>query len=350
VPDACEPWPVIWPCDTADSPPELVIEARNLAELMLWGLSGRRLGICEYVEGYYPPCTAECGAPYKGADGEWRNRVSAASNCCRIPLRHAPVVSIEAVTEWGVLLDPTTYDVSARRYLRRRSACWPCEDQCDDPPVEVIYRAGWGYPAGTAVVVGEVACELLAGLAGHPCKLPSRAVQIARQGVTVTLADPEVYLDNGLLGLPLADAWIKAVNPNRLLTASRVYSPDLPRRATEAGAEGPVPSQSDTVEFSWHEADPVNKEVLALDGVAHGWLGTYQAQLRTGPDSASPLVGAFTVTAVADGPDVRLRFVLTAVESAGIRHGTYYWDAQQVSGPTRLTGTARVLTEVTVLS
>jgi hypothetical protein len=296
VSDACDPWPITWPCDTAAVDPELVVEAGHLAGLMLWGLSGRRFGVCDHVESYYPPCTAECGAPYKGPDGEWRNRVSAASNCCRILLRNAPVVSVESVTIWGELVDPAGYDVSARRYLRRRSACWPCEDQCDDPPIEVAYRAGWGYPAGTAAVVGEVACELLAGLQGNPCKLPSRAVSVARQGVTVTLADPEVYLDNGLLGLPLADAWIKAVNPNGMLTVSRVYSPDLARRARVTPAPAPV----------------LLRQVVVRNAVAAGWVGAWGAYTVEGGAKGTDV----PVTAVPAGADVHLtlRLPLAGVE------------------------------------
>lgn len=225
----CEAWPVEWPCDTTGKTPEQLAAAVDWATTVLWGLGGRHLGVCEWVERYWPPCTSACGAPYKGIDGEWRNRVSAAADCCRILLRHTPVVDVSAVTVWGEAMDPGAYDVVARRYLRRRGACWPCEDLCDDPPIEVVYRAGVALPPGTAAAVGEVACEVLAGLSGGPCRLPSRAVNVTRQGVTVQLADPAEFVDAGLLGLPLADAWIRAVNPAKLVNRSRVYSPDLAR-------------------------------------------------------------------------------------------------------------------------
>jgi len=98
---------------------------------------------------------------------------------------------------------------------------------CDDPPITVSYRAGVPFPSGTDLAVGEVACEVLAALQNQPCKLPSRAVSISRQGVTVDLQSADDTVARGKLGLPLADAWLDVTNPRALAVASRVYSPDV---------------------------------------------------------------------------------------------------------------------------
>jgi len=84
-------------------------------------------------------------------------------------------------------------------------------------------------PTSTAMAVGEVACEVIHALRDEPCKLPSRLVSITRQGITVDLQGTGLEGLEGRLGLPLADAWLSAVNPARLDRPSRVYSPDLPR-------------------------------------------------------------------------------------------------------------------------
>jgi hypothetical protein len=210
-------------------PPEQLDAAAEFAGFMLWGLSGRRMGPCQYEESYWPASTGACGVG-KDRAGNWRNAMYGA-DCCRILLAHTPVLSVESVTlDGGEPLDAATYDVVRQAWLRSRDGCWPTSWGCDDPPVAVSYTAGFPFPPGTELAVGEVACELLKGWAGEACKLPSRAISVSRQGVTVQLADPQEFVENGLLGLPVADAWIRACNPNRLQMASRVYSPDLAQR------------------------------------------------------------------------------------------------------------------------
>lgn len=224
----CEPWPVEWPCDITDKTPEQLDAAAEFAGFLLWGLSGRRIGLCSYTEGYWPATTGACGVG-KDSHGNWRNAL-VGGNCCRILLAQTPVAEVVSVTVDGTVLAAEDFDVVRKTWLRSRASCWSTSSDCDDPPVVVEYIAGAGFPPGTALAVGEVACELLAGWSGGPCKLPSRAISVSRQGVTVQMADPSEFVDNGLLGLPIADAWVRAVNPNKLIKSSRVYSPDLAAR------------------------------------------------------------------------------------------------------------------------
>jgi hypothetical protein len=229
---SCEAWPITWPCSTTDVDPELVTLAQSAAQNLLWAMGGRRHGVCTWTERYRPSCSCAgcCAGPYHDAAG-WHNRSGAGAMCCRILLAHRPVREVTAVTIDGDALTADEYDVDAWAWLRRRGACWPCVGECDDPPVEVTYGAGFALPAGTAMAMGEVACEFIAGFTNKVCKLPSRAVSIARQGVTVQLADPSTFVKSGRLGLPIADAWLAVVNPRGLDRPSRVYSPDLAARA-----------------------------------------------------------------------------------------------------------------------
>jgi len=348
MPAGCQEWPIAWPCPTDGVDPVLLAAAADLASQLVWSLSGHRIGVCTYREGFRPATTAGCGAPYKDASGNWRNGGRAGA-CCRVLLSFRPVASILEVRDGGVVLPSSEYALEGSWLRRRGGACWTASFPCDDPELIVAYQAGVPFPAGTAAAIGEVACEYLAALQGGQCRLPSRATSITRQGVTVTLDTAADFVGRRRIGLPITDAWLESVAGSGPRVASKVYSPDLPRAIPISGAPFAVPATSGTVPFSWKQSDPVNKVVIARDGVAHGWLGNYQAQLREAPDSSAPLVGAFTVTAIADGPDVRLDFVLTEAESTAIPTGSYYWDAQQEGGPTRLTGTADVLADITVL-
>jgi hypothetical protein len=104
-------------------------------------------------------------------------------------------------------------------------------DDCDDPAIEVSYIYGIDVPILGQLAMGEVACEILAGLSGADCRLPSNAISVSRQGVTVDLGDAQTLFDQGRIGLPLADAFLRAVNPTKIVSQSMVFSPDMTRRA-----------------------------------------------------------------------------------------------------------------------
>jgi hypothetical protein len=53
--------------------------------------------------------------------------------------------------------------------------------------------------------------------------------RLSRQGVDYEWADPTLIYSEGRTGLPLADLWLATVNPYRLTSPSRVYSPDFKR-------------------------------------------------------------------------------------------------------------------------
>jgi hypothetical protein len=179
--------------------------------------------------------------------------------CCAINLVSLPVQHVVDVREFGQVLPETAWWLESPGLLMRRGSCWPVALSCDPAPVEVTYQ--WGVPivapvdavaadpdgeppvvgvdavpgselwGMVAAAMGEVTVEVMHAMCGRPCKLPSRAITITRQGVTVQLADPTTTLESRLLGLPLADALILTVNPNRKQARSRVYSPDMAIRA-----------------------------------------------------------------------------------------------------------------------
>lgn len=224
----CDAWPVIWPCDISTSADELVQAAYDAAWQLLWALSGRQFGVCTYTEGYWPRCTCICCVPPDVGMAVLINNRGTDGLCCALTLGHQPVRDITKVVIENCLVDPSLYFVRGTQLIYR-DGCWPCGSLCDYPPIVIEYRAGQDFPAGTAAAVGEVACEFLRAFNGEPCKLPSRATSITRQGVTITLADPGYFLTLGRIGLAIADAWLAMVNPKAIPEAPLVWSPDLPR-------------------------------------------------------------------------------------------------------------------------
>jgi hypothetical protein len=62
---------------------------------------------------------------------------------------------------------------------------------------------------------------------GQDCQLPSRVVNIARQGVTVSLQDIDTLLRDGFTGIVTVDQVIHQLNPHSLKSRTRLYSPDV---------------------------------------------------------------------------------------------------------------------------
>ena len=228
----CADWPIRWPCDVEGEDPDLLDLVRASAQSILWGLSGRRYGVCEITESYRLPCTTPCYVPWAddfGPGVEYALYPYDRRRCCAIHLSQRPARAIQSVSVFGTPLDPSEFYLG-RGILYRVGECWPCEDECEIPPVEVTYSYGIDPPALAELAMGELACELLAGLNGADCRLPSNAIAVTRQGVTVDLGDAQTLFEQGRIGLPISDAFLREANPGRLMSASTVYSPDLARR------------------------------------------------------------------------------------------------------------------------
>lgn len=228
------PWPLVWVGDAPTTDEDVMAAARSAAQTMLWSRTGRRLGTATAVEGFVmPSASGECGGPYLGDDLIWRHGLSSTGATLFLPGQ--PVQSVESVKLDGVPLSSSAYEVRGSTIVRTDGGWWPTALVNDQTRIVVAYTHGValdenGPLTGLAsLAMGEVTAELIAGMQGRPCKLPSRAVTITRQGVTVQLGDPQTYIDNMLLGMPIADQLILSTNPGRRRGRSRVHSPDMPR-------------------------------------------------------------------------------------------------------------------------
>jgi hypothetical protein len=198
-------------------------QAAAAAESLLWALSGRRYGFRSVVESYITvPRDQTRGTnplSFSTLPDTWNRR----DNCNRLILRHSPVQTIESVTVEG---SPVT-----EWRLEAGTLVLPDDCMVTDPygafAVDVSYTWGMPWDALGTAAIQELTNEFLLGINGETCRISTRAVSITRKGVTVELDDASALIGLGLTGLPLCDAFIRTVNPNRLSQPSRVYSPDI---------------------------------------------------------------------------------------------------------------------------
>lgn len=229
------------------------MRAIEQATAMLWRLTGRHFGVCRVD---LRPCNSPCRAsmwsqvgtftggwiePYMQG-GRWYNGGCGCVSSCSCDSWQAltlpgPVYSVIQIKVDGVIIDPSLYVVRGNEIARTGNVAWP---QCQDltkPDTEtgtwsVAYRRGVEVPIGGAQAAGALACEIAKSCAGLKCRLPDRVTDITREGVTMTMIDPQDYLADGLTGLIEVDRWIRSVNPDGLRRRPAVWSPDLPRHRT----------------------------------------------------------------------------------------------------------------------
>ncbi len=259
------------PCcpDQSALPEETVQAIKDMSAMLLWALTGRRFGPCEVT---VRPCKPdECnlslsdiiywdrgmrglgnlGVSTVGPipildDGRVFNISCGCTDVCGCTadcevFLPGPVAEITEVMVDGVVVDEqyyTVYDHSKLVFLPP----FPCPGKQDYNVAPgmvgswtVTYTIGEPLPPGANLMSGLYACELAKSFVpGGNCGLPAYVQSLARQGINIELPDPLALAVNGLTGLPVVDLFIKSLNPGRLASRSRVWSPDLPivRRQT----------------------------------------------------------------------------------------------------------------------
>lgn len=222
----CEDWPIVGYTAPEGTDPDLVAAAQDAAQAFLNGATGRRFGTCTYHERFQVRETSAGVCTSPDADG----------GCCAIRLPHTPIQGVLEVKVDGTVLDPSGYVLLGGTRLARVGGCWPQSGDLVPGRVEVTYTAGIPlrpdstYYGMAATAMGEMTREYVNALSGSTCKLPSRFVSIARQGVTTTALDPALFLRLSLTGMPLTDNFIRTVNPKGHRRKPRVLSIDGPRR------------------------------------------------------------------------------------------------------------------------
>lgn len=165
--------------------------------------------------------------------GEWAYEIT---------LGNGPIRAVTNVTIDGVTLDPSKYRVDDERYLVRQDGNpWPYVNDFTKPAGavgtwSVTYSFGQTPPSDGVQAAVLLAVELLrARLGDDACKLPDRVQSVSRQGVTLTMLDPNAFLDKGRLGIPEIDAFVQSVNPYSVAERAQVISPDIGRAIRRVG-------------------------------------------------------------------------------------------------------------------
>jgi len=142
----------------------------------------------------------------------------------QISLGKYPVIADSVVvTIEGVTLLPDEYRVLGDRWLVRMAdadgnpQCWPVRQRVDLPLGEedtwsVLFDYGAEPPTPGVMAAAEYARQfcLACNPDGDECILPARVQSLVRQGVSIAFGDPIAFLNSGLVGLPVADAWLAA--------------------------------------------------------------------------------------------------------------------------------------------
>lgn len=258
TPGPCDDWDPIWGTCLINLPTEahaFTGSALTAASEILWQLTAQRFGLCRVA---LRPCRASCvsesdrGAgwwefgsyPYPTwIAGAWFNLGCAGctSGCsCTVlqeTLLPGPIAAMVEVKVDGTVLDPAAYEVhDYRKLVRIDGGSWPLCNNFTLPTTETgtwSVTADYGEPVPVTgrIAAGELACEIARSLAGLDCDLPSGVQQITRQGVSMTFNEYTDVLDNGLVGLPHSDRFIKLYNPKKLMARSAVFDLDSSSRS-----------------------------------------------------------------------------------------------------------------------
>lgn len=223
--------PCLWVIDTgccstwATYAPEVQARATEYATYVLWAATGRQFGLCTTTVQPTNNFRGTISMPIYDTNLS-EVLVSCGPRDCRVYLP-GHVDSITQVTIGGVVVAPADYEVHDYSWLvRTDGTCWPTAD------FEVTYVYGTPAPATLLDAAGTLACEYAKACVGTTCRLPGRAAQIARQGVSVNMVSLERLLEAGFTGLAEVDQVIQAINPGHLPYPLRVFTPDIPRPRT----------------------------------------------------------------------------------------------------------------------
>lgn len=145
-----------------------------------------------------------------------------------------PVGRVDEVKIDGVVLDADAYFLDRGRLVRIDGDPWPSTQNMGLADTEagtwsVTYLNASPVDGLGALAAGALAVQWLDGLAKGECKLPSRAVAVARQGTSMQLrstVDSSLF-PGGRTGVDIADAYIERFNPDHEKHRSSVMSPDV---------------------------------------------------------------------------------------------------------------------------
>jgi hypothetical protein len=242
-PGLCAIWDPTWTCKLPTTSYAVTGQAAEIATEILYGLSGRQFGLCEQK---VRPCRSDCFEDDSRftyprpalIQGQWFNLTcgdcTSGCSCTTVSevVLPGPVHDIVQVKVDGIVQTSSTYRLDDWRLLVRLNDTWPlCNDlNLEDTEVgtwSVTFHTGVEVPALGQLACAELATEIAKAITcDNSCVLPKPVQSITRQGLTVSLLDPNEIFANGKIGLYFCDLFLQTYNPAKLRRRSRVYDID----------------------------------------------------------------------------------------------------------------------------
>lgn len=157
-------------------------------------------------------------------------------------LLDAPANVLEVVVD-GATLDPSAYQLFDGRLLVRGGGLdWPYDQDLSRPTTgpgspgtwSVTYESGTPVPTEAKVAAATLACQLLKLMVGAPdCAIPDRVTALTRQGVSLTILDPNQFFKEGRTGITLVDMWLASLDAARKKRRASIAGPESYRGARQ---------------------------------------------------------------------------------------------------------------------
>lgn len=212
-----------------DSPGDRAAAVRAASD-WLYVATGRRFPGCGTARVHPLP------DGWADADPTGLREVSGTAGSWTVPVRPRTIaglpaihLGVEPIMSASVVVDGapfTAFRIVDRRWLVRTDGlAWPSTNDLsqDSGPgtwtVEVTY--GRNPPPLGQRACEQLACRILAVLAGEACEIPANAVSVTREGLTIQLDDTRKT------GLWLVDRFVAAYNPAGLARAGSAWSPEI---------------------------------------------------------------------------------------------------------------------------
>ena len=204
--------------------------AAEAASWVLFKLSGQKYGGIRTTVEWYGHDHDECGCLRYLEEATLRAHsiitVPRAASIRNLRLRGNPVQSVEIVSVAGAELGDDEFHLVNDAYIIKSDrTMWDL-----DGGIEVSYTYGTMPPVmgrQAAIALGNQFLMLYNG--SDDCALPDRVTSVSRQGVSLTVLDPQDFLEKGRTGIYEVDLFLSVANPSGAKKRARVFSPDKPR-------------------------------------------------------------------------------------------------------------------------
>jgi hypothetical protein len=203
--------------------------AVEFASLLLFKFSGEKYtGIHTTTEIYTSDTNTFVATNPALINGNIYNLPRSSDGMRNLRLRHSPVRTIQSIEYMGSVLDPSEYSLRNSAYVvRKQSLPWVLDSSSE---LSITYTYGTPPPSAGKRAALRLANEFILSDMGSPnCALPERVSSVSRQGVTLSVLDPNEFINNGRVGIYEVDLFLAAVNPNKAKKRPKVFSVDRPR-------------------------------------------------------------------------------------------------------------------------